>query len=153
MIQSRVYDIAASKGFMIAPYNKEIEAVFGDSIPMFKNADELKALYNQYLNDPKARAEKAEKAYKIAVSEYNADMFVQRMNVDVYKRQVLPPQVSACGDFFILSAADIKRTFYFYISGCMWAIKSFCFCTIIFLCRLLNFMVRIFSTVFRISDE
>lgn len=80
MIPSRVYDIAASKGFMIAPYNKEIEAVFGDSIPMFKNADELKALYNQYLNDPKARAEKAEKAYKIAVSEYNADMFVQRMN-------------------------------------------------------------------------
>ena len=27
-----------------------------------------------------ARAAKAEKAYKIAVSEYNADMFVQRIN-------------------------------------------------------------------------
>lgn len=80
IIPSRVYDIAASKGFMIAPYNKEIEAVFGDAIPMFKNADELKALYGQYINDPKARAAKAEKAYKIAVSEYNADMFVQRIN-------------------------------------------------------------------------
>ena len=80
IIPSRVYDIAASKGFMIAPYNEEIEAVFGDSIPMFRNADELKALYNQYINDPQARAEKAEKAYKIAVSEYNADIFVQRMN-------------------------------------------------------------------------
>ena len=33
MIPSRVYDIAASKGFMIAPYNKEIEAVFGDFDP------------------------------------------------------------------------------------------------------------------------
>lgn len=80
IIPSRVFDIAASKGFMIAPYNKEIEAVFGDSIPMFKNADELKALYNQYINNPQARAEKAEKAYRIAVSEYNADAFVQRLN-------------------------------------------------------------------------
>lgn len=80
IIPSRVFDIAASKGFMIAPYNKEIEAVFGDSIPMFKNADELKALYNQYINNPKARAEKAEKAYRIAVAEYNADAFVQRIN-------------------------------------------------------------------------
>lgn len=80
IIPSRVFDIAASKGFMIAPYNKEIEAVFGDAIPMFKNADELKALYNQYINNPKARAEKAEKAYRIAVSEYSADVFVQRLN-------------------------------------------------------------------------
>ncbi len=80
IIPSRVFDIAASKGFMLAPYNKEIEAVFGDSVPMYKNADELKALYNKYINDPKARAEKAEKAYKIAVSEYNADAFVQRLN-------------------------------------------------------------------------
>lgn len=80
IIPSRVYDIAASKGFMLAPYNKEIEAVFGDAIPMYKNAEELKALYNQYINDEAARAEKAEKAYKIAVSEYNVDLFVQRMN-------------------------------------------------------------------------
>ncbi len=80
IIPSRVFDIAASKGFMIAPYNKEVEAVFGDSIPMFKNADELKALYNKYINNPQARAEKAEKAYRIAVTEYNADAFAQRIN-------------------------------------------------------------------------
>lgn len=80
IIPSRVFDIAASKGFMIAPYNKEIELVFGDAIPMFKDEKELKALYNKYINDPKARAEKAEKAYKIAVSEYNSDAFVQRIN-------------------------------------------------------------------------
>lgn len=80
IIPSRVFDIAASKGFMIAPYNKEIEAVFGDSVPMFKNAEELKTLYEQYINNPKARAEKAEKAYRIAVAEYNADAFVQRIN-------------------------------------------------------------------------
>ena len=41
---------------------------------------ELKELYNKYINDDKARAEKAEKAYKIAVSEYNVDAFVQRLN-------------------------------------------------------------------------
>lgn len=80
IIPSRVYDIAASKGFMIAPYNKEIEAVFGDSIPMYKDAKELKALYDQYINNPEARAEKAEKAYRIAVSDYNVDAFVQRIN-------------------------------------------------------------------------
>lgn len=80
IIPSRIFDIASAKGFIIAPYNKEIEAVFGDAIPMFKNAEELKALYNQYINDPKARSEKAEKAYRIATSEYNVDAFVQRLN-------------------------------------------------------------------------
>lgn len=80
IIPARVYDVAASKGFMITPYNAEIEKVFGDAIPMFKNAEELKELYNKYINDPKARAQKAEIAYKIAVSEYNADAFVQRLN-------------------------------------------------------------------------
>ncbi len=80
IIPSRVYDIAASKGFMIAPYNKEIEAVFGDAIPMYKNKEELKSLYEQYINDEAARAEKAEKAYKIAVAEYNVDALVQRLN-------------------------------------------------------------------------
>ncbi|MBR5154335.1 MAG: glycosyltransferase [Alphaproteobacteria bacterium] len=80
IIPSRVFDIAASKGFMIAPYNKEVEATFGDSIPMYKNAEELKALYEQYLNNAEARAEKAEKAYRIAVADYNVDAFVQRVN-------------------------------------------------------------------------
>ncbi len=80
IIPSRVFDIAASKGFMIAPYNKEIEAVFGDAIPMFNNEQELKALYEKYINDPKARAEKAEKAYRITVAEYNMDAFAQRLN-------------------------------------------------------------------------
>lgn len=80
IIPSRVFDVAASKGFMITPYNPEIEIIFGDSIPMFKNAEELKELYNKYINDPQARAEKAEIAYKIAVSEYNADALAQRLN-------------------------------------------------------------------------
>ena len=80
IIPSRIFDVAAAKGFIIAPYNKEIEAVFGDSIPMFNNEEELKALYEQYINNPEARAEKAEKAYRIAVAEYNMDAFAQRLN-------------------------------------------------------------------------
>ena len=80
IIPARIYDVAASKGFIIAPYNAHVERVFGDAIPMFKNAEELKELYNKYINDDKARAEKAEKAYKIAVAEYNVDAFVQRLN-------------------------------------------------------------------------
>lgn len=80
IIPSRVYDVASSKGFMITPYNEEIEKVFGDAIPMFKNAEELKELYNKYINDPSARAQKAEIAYKIVVSEYNADALAQRLN-------------------------------------------------------------------------
>ena len=80
IIPARIYDVAAAKGFIIAPYNVQVEKVFGDAIPMFRNAEELKELYNKYVNDDKARAEKAEKAYKIAVSEYNVDAFVQRLN-------------------------------------------------------------------------
>ena len=80
IIPSRIYDVSASKGFIIAPYNKAIEAVYGDAIPMFKNAEELATLYDYYINNPEARAEKAEKAYRITVSEYNVDAFVQRLN-------------------------------------------------------------------------
>lgn len=80
IIPGRIFDVAAAKGFIIAPYNAQIEKVFGDAIPMFKNAEELKELYDTYIKDDKARAEKAEKAYKIAVSEYNVDAFVQRIN-------------------------------------------------------------------------
>ena len=36
--------------------------------------------YEEYINNPEARAEKAEKAYRIAVAEYNVDAFVQRIN-------------------------------------------------------------------------
>ena len=89
IIPARIFDVAASKGFIIAPYNAQIEKVFGDAIPMFKNAEELKELYNKYLKDDAARAEKAEKAYKIAVAEYNVDAFVSIINLVSPKGTVL----------------------------------------------------------------
>ena len=43
-INNRVFDVTACKGFLISAYSPEIEEIYGENIPMFKNADEFKVL-------------------------------------------------------------------------------------------------------------
>ncbi len=70
-ISNRIFDVAACKGFLISDYMPEIEKIFGDAIPMYKNQKELKNLIEYYLNHPEKRREKAEKAYNIVAQKYN----------------------------------------------------------------------------------
>ncbi len=69
-INNRVFDVTACKGFLISDYMPEIEEFYGDSIPMFKNKEELKELIQFYLNNPEARKEKAQKAYEITMKHF-----------------------------------------------------------------------------------
>ena len=69
-ISNRVFDVTASGGFLISDYMPEIEAFYGDSIPLFKNREELAALLKYYLVHPEERALKAKRAQKITLSRF-----------------------------------------------------------------------------------
>jgi len=62
-IINRIFDVSASGGFIISDYMKEIEDVFGDSIVMYKNDEELINLVKYYL-DPKNEEERLAKIKK-----------------------------------------------------------------------------------------
>ena len=69
-ISNRVFDVTASGGFLISDYVEEIEHFYGDSIPMFKNKEELKDLLDYYLSHPEERIKKANKAREITLKYF-----------------------------------------------------------------------------------
>lgn len=87
-ISNRIYDVTACKGFIISDYMPEIEKIYGDAIPMYKNEKEFVQLINYYLEHPKERNEKAEKAYKITIEKYTNKYFANKLKniIDNYKR-------------------------------------------------------------------
>lgn len=61
----RVIEAIACGAFVISEYRPEIVALFGDSVPTFRNAKELEELLRFYLDNPQLRKAKSEEAFKI----------------------------------------------------------------------------------------
>ena len=78
-ISNRIFDVTACKGFLISDYIPEIEEIYGDTIPMYKNEEELKSLIEYYLVHPEERKEKAERAYQITIQNYSAEKIIKNM--------------------------------------------------------------------------
>ena len=66
-ISNRIFDATACKAFVISDYMPEIEKLYGDSVPMYKNKAELLNLLDYYLKHPEERHQKAERAYEITL--------------------------------------------------------------------------------------
>lgn len=88
-ISNRIFDVTACKGFLISDYIPEIEEFYGDSIPMYKNKEEFKALIEYYLAHPEERLKKAERAYKITREKFGADKVIKEMldKMEAYRRK------------------------------------------------------------------
>jgi spore maturation protein CgeB len=88
-INNRVFDVTACKGFLISSYSLAIKEIYGDTIPMFQTADELKSLVDYYLAHPKERQKKAELAYQITLNRFERTKIVKEMlNImETYRRQ------------------------------------------------------------------
>ena len=74
-ISNRIFDASACGALVISDYVKEIEDIYGDSIPMWKTGEELVELVRYYL-DPKneqERIEKAKKARDITLNNFTAE--------------------------------------------------------------------------------
>lgn len=79
-IANRIYDASACGAFIISDYVEAIERLYGDSIPMYRNADELKELVDRYLNTPSERKEKAERAKKITLKNFSVEKIALQLN-------------------------------------------------------------------------
>lgn len=88
-ISNRIFDVTACKGFLISDYIAEIEEIYGDSIPMYKNKEEFKALIDYYLAHSEERREKAERAYQITKKRFGAEKIVKEMveKMEAYRKE------------------------------------------------------------------
>lgn len=93
-IPNRVFDVTASKGFLISDYNEAIEKIYGDAIPMYKNEQEFKELIEYYLSHPEERKEKAERAYEITKNNFNAQKVIGEMIriMEDYRQKNIKPE-------------------------------------------------------------
>lgn len=78
-ISNRIYDVTACGAFIISDYIPEIEEIYGDSVPMYKNKEEFKALIDYYLAHPEERQEKARQAQKITRERFGAEAVMKEM--------------------------------------------------------------------------
>ncbi len=84
-ISNRVFDATASGGFLISDYMPEIEQFYGDTVPMFKNQEELKQLLDYYLAHPEERAKKAKKAQEITLKNFTHKIAAQKIMAEAEK--------------------------------------------------------------------
>lgn len=78
-ISNRIFDVTACKGFLISDYIAEIEEIYGDAIPMYKNEEEFLELIEYYSAHPEERKEKAERAYLITKEHFGAEKIIGDM--------------------------------------------------------------------------
>ena len=78
-ISNRIFDATACKAFVISDYMPEIEEIYGDSVPMYRNAREFKQLIEYYLAHPEERRKKAEQAYQITRKRFAAGAVIGKM--------------------------------------------------------------------------
>lgn len=69
-ISNRIYDVTASGGFILTDYVPEIEAVYGDSIAMYKDYEEFQQKLSFYAAHPEIRKEMAERAQQITLKNF-----------------------------------------------------------------------------------
>jgi len=64
----RVFDILASGGFCISDANPGINEIFGDTVPQYRSANELRELVHFYIQNPDERLELMDRGREIALS-------------------------------------------------------------------------------------
>jgi len=82
---TRLYDATASGAFVISDYIPEIAETYGDSVPMWRDADELEQLTKYYLEHEDERKAKAEKARKITLENFTSEKIAAQFDAFLQK--------------------------------------------------------------------
>ena len=69
-ISNRIFDATACGTLVISDYMPEIEAAYGDAVPMYKNKEELAGLLRYYLTHEEERQALAAKARRITLEKF-----------------------------------------------------------------------------------
>ena len=74
-ISNRIFDATACETLIITDYMPEIEEIYGDTVPMYKNKEELISLVKYYLDDKnqEERKDKARRAREITLKNFTSD--------------------------------------------------------------------------------
>ncbi len=72
-ISNRIFDATACGSLIISDYMPEIEQIYGDSVPMYHNDEELYELVQYYLTHEDERLEKAKRAQEITLKHFTAE--------------------------------------------------------------------------------
>lgn len=90
-ISNRIFDATACRTLVISDYMKEIEDIYGDCVPMYKNHDELIKLVEYYLKpeNDEERLKKAQCAYDITLKNFTSDQAAEKFKqiIDDIKKQ------------------------------------------------------------------
>ena len=78
-INNRIYDATASGAMVISDYMPEIEQIYGDSVPMYRNKEELAQLLNYYLSHEDERVKKAAQARDITLKNFTYQIAAQKI--------------------------------------------------------------------------
>lgn len=79
-VSNRIFDVTACGGFLISDYMDEIKKIYGESIPMYKNSDELSELVRYYLDNEEERFKKAREAQEITLSRFTTLCVSKKLN-------------------------------------------------------------------------
>lgn len=82
VISNRIFDATACETLVISDYMPEIEKIYGDTIPMWKNEAELIELVKYYLSPEHEaeRKEKARRAREITLKYFTAEIAAKQFN-------------------------------------------------------------------------
>ena len=79
-VSNRIYDVTAAGGFVFTDYLPEIEAVYGDSVAMYKDFDEFKEKLSYYLAHPEVRMEMVQRARNITLKNFTNDVVAEKFS-------------------------------------------------------------------------
>ena len=91
-ISNRIFDATACGSLVISDYMKEIEDIYGDSVPMYKTPEELAELVNYYLEHENERFEKAKRAREITLKNFSADKVLKELYQIIQRTKQGPSQ-------------------------------------------------------------
>jgi GT2 family glycosyltransferase/spore maturation protein CgeB len=84
-ISNRIFDVLASKGFIISDEVQGLEKYFGDAIVTYKDKEDLKEKIELYINDEDKRQKSIEEGYKVVIKnhtfEQRAKQIISSINV------------------------------------------------------------------------
>ena len=78
-INNRIYDATAAGALVVSDYMPEIEAIYGDNVPMYQTKEELKEILTYYLNHEEERQQKAKKAQEITLKNFTNNAIAQQI--------------------------------------------------------------------------
>jgi spore maturation protein CgeB len=79
-INNRIYDATAAGALVVSDYMKEIEDIYGDTVPMYKTKEELKEILTYYLSHEDERLKKAEQARQITLQNFTNTLVAKQIS-------------------------------------------------------------------------